>query len=330
MMNRSSLGYRIRTIVRHFILALTVTLMLWGAFAFGDDGSEVQADSTLVMEQSIRFGIVTFYNPRVMVLRYQPFMDALSQRTPYKFELVLAQSYEQTVERLEEGEIYLAYLGPVTFIRAKHRFGAIPLVRLNTGGSAEYHSMIAVRDDSGILDLESLRGKDFAFGAPLSTSSHLYPRLMLASVGIELEDLGSYTYYRHHDSAARAVLTGQADACGIRDVTAERFAARGLRVIAVSDPIPNFPLVVSPGLPDSLIDILRSTLLALDPGSPADSLDMAQWDLELRDGFAPVDVSDYDAVEEMMLEIFGDEAFDGNLLAPGATLPARTSGGLFH
>ena len=271
----------------------------------------------------VRFGIVTFYNPRLMVLRYQPFLDALERRTPYRFELILSRSYSETVKQLQTGEVDLAYLGPVTYVRARKRFGAVPLVRLNTGGHATYHAMICVREDSPIEDLAQLKGRRFAFGSALSTSSHLYPRLMLMRAGLKLPDLASFSYYRHHDTAAKAVLTGEVDACGIRDVVARRYADLGLRVIAVSDPIPNFPLVVAPDAPDTLLRYLREALLGLDPHAPADSAEMASWDEELRGGFAPVDPAFYDEVEQRMLEVFGPSAYEGDLTAPGAVRPQR-------
>ncbi len=199
---------------------------------------------------------------------------------------------------------------------------------MNTGGKPYYHAVIAVREDSEIRSISDLAGHSFAFGSPLSTSSHLYPRLMLRRNGLSLDDLSFFSYYRHHDSAAKAVLTGEIDACGIRDVAAQRYAGKGLLVIAESAPIPNFPLVVSRHAPDTLRNILSEALLSLDPVSPEDSAEMSQWDVELRGGFAPGTSGDYDVVEQAMIEIFDGTAFTGDLVAPGAKSPGRPGEGL--
>lgn len=277
-----------------------------------------QAVPLQLAKKTIRFGIVTFYNPRLMILRYQPFVDALSERSEFKFELVLTTSYSQTVDLLETGEIDLAYLGPVTFLRAYERYNATPLVKLNTDGKPTFRSVIAVKEGSSIKNISDLKGKTFAFGSPLSTSSHLYPRIMLKEEGVELGDLSEFVYYRRHDSAARAVLKGEADACGIRDVVAKRYAERGLRVLAQSDPIPNFPIVASPRLEQNMISDLREIFLSLDPASPSDSSDIAQWDEELRQGFVPASVADYIEVRRELIQLFGKKAFTGDLAAPGA------------
>ena len=284
----------------------------------------IHAETTLSKGNTpVRFGIVTFYNPRLMVLRYQPLMDALASRTGRPFELVLARNYDETVRQLEKGEIDIAYLGPVTFLRAHRKFGAIPLVRLNTGNSAVFHSVIAVRDDSEIASLEQLAGKRFAFGSPLSTSSHLFPRLIMFQAGVPPTELGGYVYFRHHDSAARAVLTGDADACGVRDVVANRYADRGLKVIAKSGPIPNFPLVVHPDASPELVRSLRDALLSFNPADSTDMKLLEALDTEFHEGFAEVSVEEYVPVEEIMKDIFGPKAYSGDPSLPGAMKPFR-------
>ncbi len=100
------------------VVGMTAILLI---FIFLRPGKASTGEDSLspADEPVIRFGIVTFYNPRLMVLRYQPLLDALTRRTPYRFELALARSYRETVSQLEMGEIDLAYLGPLTYVRAR-------------------------------------------------------------------------------------------------------------------------------------------------------------------------------------------------------------------
>jgi len=296
-------GKRKKRIFKRFKLTFCVFLLLISTFTFA-----IGAES----ENVVKFGIVSFYNPRLMVMRYQPLLDALEKRTPYTFKLILTKSYSETVEKLENGEIDVAYLGPVTFIRALHRFNAEPLVRLNTNNSDVFYSVIAVRDDSDINNLNDLEGKDFAFGSPLSTSSHLYPRMMLKRDKIIPDKINSVHYYKHHDSAARAVMTGEADACGIRDVVAERYEKRGLRVIAKSRPIPNFPLVVKTSMDYEKKSILKKAFLSFHPDVEPDISEMKSWDKEIKSGFSDVSISDYDEVKIFMERTFGENAYSGD------------------
>ncbi len=256
-----------------------------------------------------KLGVVSFYNPRLMYLKYQPLVDYLSASSGTSWELAISGSYERTVEALCAGDVALAYLGPFTYLRAQQRCGATVLARLATGGRADYSSLIMVRRDSPIRSLADLAGKRFAFGAPLSTSSHLVPRGMLLEAGLQPGKDLTCQYFYHHERAARAVLLGQAEACGVRDLVGRKFEERGLRVIAQSAPIPNFPLVLSPHASDELRQTLLEVLLERPRRDAAVAARMAAWDEELARGFAPAAASDYLPLRQLAERIFGPGVF---------------------
>ncbi len=253
----------------------------------------------------LHFGAVSFYNPRVMYLKYQPLVDYLTVRTGHPWDLVVSDSYERTVEKLCSGELAMAYLGPLTYVRAHALCGALPVVRLQTGGSSTYRSLIMVRQDSPVTTLAGLAGTTLALGAPLSTSSNLVPRAMLEDAGLRPgADVGC-RYYAHHDRAARAVLLGEADACGIRDIVGKKFEQRGLRVLAVSPPIANFPFVIAPQLHDALRPEVIRALVVLPRADAGVRREMASWDDELAAGFALSSDRDFDDVRRMAERVFG-------------------------
>jgi phosphonate transport system substrate-binding protein len=253
----------------------------------------------------MRFGAVSFYNPRVMYLKYQPVVDYLSEHTPYRWELVVLNSYEQTVDDLCSGGLSMAYLGPLTYVLAHARCGALPLVRLNTGGSATYQSLIMVRRDSTIASLAELAGRSVGFGAPLSTSSHLMPRWMLLSAGLKPGTDVRCVYYGHHERAARAVTLGEVDACGIRDIVGRKFEQRGLRVLAASPPMPNFPLAVAADSPQELRQAVIRALVVLPETDPAERHAMAEWDEELSGGFTIASDDSFDPIRRLARFVFG-------------------------
>jgi|YNPBryunderm2012_1023409.scaffolds.fasta_scaffold01755_9 phosphonate transport system substrate-binding protein len=256
----------------------------------------------------LKLGVVSFYNPRLMYLKYQPFVDYLTSSTGTTWELAISGSYERTVAALCTGGVALAYLGPFTYLRAQQRCGATVLARLATGGRANYTSWIMVRRDSPIRSLADLAGKRFAFGAPLSTSSHLVPRGMLLDAGLRPGEDVICQYLQHHERAARAVLLGQAEACGVRDIMGRKFAERGLRILAESAPIPNFPLVLSPRASEGLRQTLWEVLVERPKRDAAMASRMAAWDEELASGFAPATASDYLALRDLAERVFGTGA----------------------
>jgi len=269
-----------------------------------------------------RLGVVGFYNPRLMFVKYQQLVDYLSEATGERWELSVTLNYEETVRALCSGELDLAYLGPFTYLRVHEACGATPVVRLNTGGRSTYRSLIMVRRDSPYRTIADLKGTVFAFGSPLSTSSHLVPYLMLRKAGLNTGKDITCRYYGHHDRAARAVVLGEAEACGVRDIVGKRFARRGLRVLATSGPIPNFPLVVHPGASPEFRRLVVEVLVDRPARDPEVRERMRGWDEELAGGFAPVSDRDYDGVRKLVKEAFGKRG----LVDPAARLECRGGG----
>lgn len=257
----------------------------------------------------LRFGVVSFYSPRLMYLKYQPLVDYLSRTTGAPWELVLSRSYEEATERLCKAELLLAYLGPATFLRASQRCGAAPIACLRTGGKETYESWIMVREDSPVRMLHELRGKRFGFGDPFSTSSHIVPHGMLVEAGIHPGRDLTCVYFGHHERGAQAVLTGEVDACALRDIVGAKFKDRGLRLIAVSRPIPNFPLVLSPLASAEERRQIRKALLEGPRDDPKARATFASWDEELAGGFGECRTADFDGMADLERKLFGARAF---------------------
>jgi phosphonate transport system substrate-binding protein len=262
--------------------------------------------------------VVSFYNPRSMYVKYQPLVDYLSQQTGDEWELGVSASYQEAVDELCDGRVALAYLGPLSYVRAHARCGAEPLLRLQTRGRDVFYSDVLVRSDSPFERLEDLAGHRVGFGDALSTSSHLVPRDMLLAAGLEPGRDVACRYFGQHERAARAVLMGEVEACGVRDVIGELFLHRGLRRLARSGPIPAYPWVVPPDSSPSEREALTAVLLGF-PGQAQPRRDEERWDLELTGGFTTAADADYDIVRRLAERVFGP----GALTRPREELQCR-------
>jgi phosphonate transport system substrate-binding protein len=269
-------------------------------------------------ETAVQLGVVSFYNPRLMYVKYQPLVDYLAEQTGEPWELAVSASYQEAVDELCAGRVALAYLGPLSYVRARARCGAEPLLRLRTRGRDVFHSDVLVRSDSPFERLEDLAGNRVGFGDPLSTSSHLVPRAMLQAVGLEVGRDIECRYFGQHERAARAVLMGEVEACGIRDIIGEVFVRRGLRRLARSGPIPAYPWVVPVDSPPARREALTSALLRF-PGGTQPRRDEERWDLELTGGFTAAVDTDYDIVRRLAERVFGP----GFLTRPRGELQCR-------
>lgn len=235
---------------------------------------------------------------------YQPFVDYLSENTPYQFEIKLSRVYGDTIARLGRKEIIIASCGPVPYIKAKERYPVKPILRaLSRSGEPYYHGIIFVRHDSLIQKFVDLKGKSFAFGSVWSTAGHIFPEHHLRRAGIHLKDLKEHTFLRHHDSVVNAVLKGRFDAGAVKDVVANQHQNKGLRFIYITDPIPTVPIIVHQEAPRELVASVKSALFKIDPRDQNYINRMVQWDEEFKYGFMEAKDSDYDAVRNILRSI---------------------------
>jgi phosphonate transport system substrate-binding protein len=250
--------------------------------------------------ETIRFGVLPRDNPIIAYERYQPLVDYLSRTIGLNVELHLEKSYQDVVNKLGQGEMSFALLGPLTYLDAYKRFDAPPIARSKTGrGEAFYRSVIVTDMDGSIKEVSQLVDKKFAFAALWSTSGNLIPRYMLAWAGIHLDNLDSYRHYNYHDTVAKKVISGEFDAGAIRLSTAERYIPYGLEVIAESDPIPTGPVVVSPRTPYLIVQKVQKALLGM-AGSEEGRAVLAKLDPDLQGGFVAASDADYEGIRQMI------------------------------
>ena len=82
-------------------------------------------------------------------------------------------NYGATVAALADASYDFACLGALNYIRARAKYGVIPLVQRAI--DLKYQTVFITGTGSSIHSLRDLRGKQFAFGDIDSTSAHLLP-----------------------------------------------------------------------------------------------------------------------------------------------------------
>ena len=116
------------------------------------------------------------------------------------------------LQRRHRGDAFqtarVAYLGAVLLCSGTTvaPIEAFATAKTAKSGRTFYHSQIIARKDSGIKDINDLKGKDFAFVDPSSTSGHLFPKAGLIKLGIDPENFfGRVLFTGSHDANALAV-----------------------------------------------------------------------------------------------------------------------------
>jgi phosphate/phosphite/phosphonate ABC transporter binding protein len=247
----------------------------------------------------LKMGVIPIEAPAEMFRRFTPLADYLSSMVGKRVELSIAVDFAQTIKDLEEGRTDLAFLTPTTYIGAQKRFGATLLVKALKNGVPYTHSAVVARRDGGIKRIEEIKGKRFAFGDKMSTSSYLMPRALLADAGVTLDDLKEYAFLGHHDDVAKAVIAGEYDAGGLGESVARTFEDRGLVIIKTSAEIPEFNICASRTLDAETARLIRKALLMLDrkDGEQARLLTMID---PAYTGFVAASDGDYDEIRRIM------------------------------
>jgi methyl-accepting chemotaxis protein len=261
-------------------------------------GRRTASSGTLLM------GVIPLESPAEMHRKFSPLAEYLGRTLGRRVELSIAVDFAQTIRDLAEGSTDLAFLTPTTYIEAHKACDAVLLVKALRNGVPSMHAVIAVRKDSGLVRLEELKGKRFAFGDKMSTTSYLIPRFMLAEAGIGLQDLKLYAFLGHHDDVAKAVLDGEYDAGGLRESTAKTFASRGLSVIKTSAEIPEFNICVSKDLDRATADEIKKALLELERNTKEHGRVLVPIDPDYT-GFMAAQDDDYDVIRKAMEKMPG-------------------------
>lgn len=225
---------------------------------------------------------------------FEPLCQLLGQILGRRLHLRLGESYEHAIEELGKGRVLLSYQTPSTYIEARDRYGIEPLVVPLAKGEPYYQSAIVVRADSGIRSVTELRGKRFAFGDAKSTGSKAMPESMLKQAGVGLQDLAGHSFVGSHDCVAKAVLEKKSDAGGLMLSIAEKYTGQGLKILATSSRIPQFPLCASAKLSTKEREQIAQALVDLKDPKILGALGNHVT------GFARIADSDYHGVREMI------------------------------
>jgi len=261
-------------------------------------------DIAFSLEKKVIFvGVVPRDNPRIAYEKYQPIVDYLSESTAYEFELTLEKTYDNIVSALGRGDIDIAFLGPLTYLNAHKKFGAVSILRSVTDkDEPTYRSVIVTRKNHSVNNLSDLKGKDFAFAAMESTSGNLIPRLILAEEGIHLKELRSYSNFDFHESVIKWILKGKYDAGAVRESVAEKYIPQGLRVLSISGPIPTGPIVVGTKTPYAIVETIKHNLLNLNKTESGMEV-LKKLDPEMRGGFIEASDSDYEHIRHLINKV---------------------------
>ena len=243
----------------------------------------------------LKFGSVAMDIPAVMHRRLTPLTQYLSKKINRPVILKLSPNMPAAINDVATGQVDLAYLTPVAYLKAHKKGNAEILVKTLTNKKGSFQLMIVVREDSPIKTVEDLAGKSFAFG----DKAALLQRAVVVGAGMPLEKLGSYKFIGHYDNIVRGVLNGDFDAGILKDTKVFAWQKKGIRVLHSSSPLPPYNITAQSKLDADLKAKLTQAFLDLDINKPEDKKVITALSGKY-DGFAPTSDKEYDVVRKLV------------------------------
>ncbi len=227
-------------------------------------GNAVGADQT-----PLRFGVFPRWNAQSMVREFTPLAQILSTALNREVVIETDKSFDAFMSRVYAHEFDFVHLNQLQYIQAHQHAGYIAIAKLCESPDCTMRALIVTRADTPIKDIADLHGKTIAFGDPNAMVSHILAREILRAHGLQTTDYRA-VFTKNPPNALLTAYNGAADAAGIgspvfqRPEIIRRVDVRKLRVLAESEAIPTLPIAVRADLDATLIEELKSVLLALD------------------------------------------------------------------
>ena len=198
--------------------------------------------------QVLKVGLIPSEDSRAMLAQSKDILDAVEKNLGMKVQGFVATDYNGVIEALRAKHLDIAYLGPFSYVLATTvtPVEAFAIAETAKAGRTYYHSQIITLKTSGIKTLDDLKGRNFAFVDPASTSGYAFPLAGLLKAGIEPKrDFKNVIFTGAHDANAVAVANGKVDAATIADRIFDAAVAKGhikadqIHVVWRSAPIPS-------------------------------------------------------------------------------------------
>jgi phosphonate transport system substrate-binding protein len=245
----------------------------------------------------LRVALLPDENASTLIQNAQPLKAYLEQTLKKDIELVVTTDYSSMIEAMRFGRIEIAYFGPFSYVLAKSRAPEIEAFAVGVErGAPFYNSVLIAQADGPVKSVADIRGKPFAYGDQASTSSHLAPRAHLLRKGLTGDVDYKVVHLGTHDAVARTVQAGQVPAGALSKPILDSLIARNIVDAAkivqleLTQPIPNYPIVMQGSLAPGLKENVRKAFL--------DMKDQTVLKSFRAEGFAATDDKAYDVLRE--------------------------------
>jgi phosphonate transport system substrate-binding protein len=281
---------------------------MFGVLALGVSACTFKKAELGSAENPVKLFFVPSQDAKVIDSNSKTMKTMLEANTPYKYEIIVPQSYIAVVEAFGSKRADVAALNTFGYILANQKYGAEARLIVTRHGKATYQSQIIAKKGR-FKSIKDLNGKKFAFVDPASLSGYILPLQYLKDEGVKV---GETVFAMKHDNVVSMVYQGQVDAgatfyeppdeAGIGDA---RFLVKAqypdveekVEILKLTGEIPNDPITFRKDLPEEMKKNITAAMLKMVQ-TPEGSA--AFKNLYGTESARPATDKDYDGVRAML------------------------------
>ena len=223
-------------------------------------------------------------DPEVLIFAYTPvedpaqfrdvwrgFLDHLEGIVSREVRFFPVQSNAAQIEAMRAGRLHIGGFNTGSVPLAVNCAGFVPMTMMaRDDGSFGYEMELITRQDSGIEEVEDLRGRSLTFTSPTSNSGFKAPSVLLeAEFGLVADQDFEPLFSGRHDNSVLGVLQGDYEVAAANQVI-DQVMARGvgsrddLRILYRSESFPTTGYGVSNRLDSDLAELIRQAFTSFE------------------------------------------------------------------
>ncbi len=257
--------------IARYYIAATLLIIVWLTFR-----PLLHQDAELGTEENpVQLMLTPSTDAPAIIRDGQVLADYLLRTTGLHVKVTVPTNYIVIVEAFGTKRADVAIMNTFAYLLAHKKYGANAVLRVaRRYGELSYRGEFIVPASSGIERIEQLEGKTIAFVDPSSTSGYIYPMEMLKKLKVTPKH---QVFANGHNQVVTKVYLGDVDAGAVffsrpDTVTGEQLDARAkvkteypdvfekVKIIGLTDEIPNDPVVVRNGLDAAITEKLVNAL----------------------------------------------------------------------
>ena len=178
------------------------------------------------------------------IKEFLPLSYYMEKKYGVKIKYTHFKNYKDILEGFKAGKIDMAYLGPLPFVTLHKQYEyAQPIVIVKQKNSKDKYRCVLAKFKEDKLDFT--KKLKIALTQPLSTCGYyMSSKLLKEKYNLDLSKQ-LYNYKMSHTNALLEVVKGRYDLAGAKEDIAKKFHSLGMEIVAKSELLPGFCIVVN-------------------------------------------------------------------------------------